>query len=88
MNHNAMSKASSISLLPLEELFAIVSAAASQDPNVMLAAGARLKECVKLPGTFNGLHQIASQRSVPLPVRQLAIIQCKNDISTQWRNRK
>jgi hypothetical protein len=74
--------------ISFDELFAIVSAAASQNPNVMLAAGTRLKECLKLSGTLNGLHQIASQKTIPLQIRQLSIIQCKNEIPTQWRQRK
>ncbi|KAI0030712.1 ARM repeat-containing protein [Vararia minispora EC-137] len=88
MNHNALVPVTSDVPIPIEDLFSIVCAAASQDPNVMLTAATRLRDCLKLPGTVNSLHHIASQKSAPLSVRQLAIIQCKNEIPTQWRQRK
>lgn len=39
-------------------------------------------------GTYDALHEIAAQRTVPLPVRQQAIIQFKNAAVSHWKSRK
>jgi hypothetical protein len=70
------------------ELFSVISAAASQDPAQVRASGERLKEMFELFGTFDGLSDIASQKAVPLAVRQQSIIQFKNAALGHWRSRK
>jgi hypothetical protein len=72
----------------LEELFNVISAAASQDPAQVRASSERLKEMLEMSGTFDGLSNIASQRAVPLAVRQQSIIQFKNAALSHWRSRK
>jgi hypothetical protein len=71
-----------------EELFNVISAAASQDPAQVQASSDRLKEMFEMFGTFDGLSDIASQRAVPLAVRQQSIIQFKNAALGHWRSRK
>ncbi|KAI0320679.1 ARM repeat-containing protein [Amylostereum chailletii] len=87
MNGTTQPQAQNASL-QMGDLYNIVAGAASQDPVVMQAASTRLKEVLKLSGVLSGLQQITTQTSVPLHIRQLAIIQCKNEIPNQWRHRK
>ena len=71
-----------------EELYNIVCGAASQDPALVQASTTRLKEALEIPGEYDVLHEIAATKSVPLPVRQQAIIQFKNAATGHWRSRK
>ena len=71
-----------------EELYNVVCGAASQDPGQVQASATRLKELLEIPGAYDFLHEIAVQRSLPLPVRQQAIIQFKNAATGHWRSRK
>lgn len=71
-----------------EELFNVISGAASQDPARLQASSKRLKELLDMSGTFDGLSEIASQRALPLAVRQQSIIQFKNSALSHWRSRK
>jgi hypothetical protein len=71
-----------------EELLNVISAAASQDPARVQASTDRLKEMFEMFGTFDGLSDIASQRSLPLAVRKQSIIQFKNAALGHWRSRK
>ena len=71
-----------------EELYNIVCGAASQDPALVQASTTRLKEALDVPGQYDVLHEIAAQKSVPLHVRQQAIIQFKNAATGHWRSRK
>ena len=88
MSHNAHPSSQPVPPMDISELHQIVAASASQDPSVMLAASTRLKDALKIPGTLNELHNIASNRDLPLPIRQLCMLQCKNEMPTQWRQRK
>ncbi|KAF8272542.1 ARM repeat-containing protein [Lactarius quietus] len=72
----------------IQELYAVVSGAASQNPKEMSASAERLKELIAQPGTLVLLQQIAAQRTAPLHIRQLSIIQVKNVVSTHWRSRR
>jgi hypothetical protein len=72
----------------MEELFNVISAASSQDPAQVRASSERLKDMFEMFGTFDGLSDIASQKAVPLPVRQQSIIQFKNAAINHWRSRK
>ncbi|KAI0750869.1 ARM repeat-containing protein [Daedaleopsis nitida] len=74
--------------IPPQELYNIVCGAASQDPALVQASTARLKEALEIPGEYDVLHEIAAQKSVPLHVRQQAIIQFKNAATGHWRSRK
>ena len=72
----------------IQEVYAAVAGAASQNPKEMSASAARLKNLIDLPGTLDLLQQIAAQKTAPLHIRQLSIIQVKNVVSTLWRSRR
>ncbi|KAI9000953.1 ARM repeat-containing protein [Trametes punicea] len=71
-----------------EELYNVVSGAASQNPAQVQASTARLKELLEIPGAYDLLQEVAATKSVPLQVRQQAIIQFKNAATGHWRSRK
>jgi len=72
----------------IQEVYAAVSGAVSQNPKEMSASAARLKGLMEQPGTLDLLQQIAAQKTAPLHIRQLSIIQVKNVVSTLWRSRR
>lgn len=72
----------------IQEMYATVAGAASQNPKEMSASAARLKDLMDQPGTLDLLQQIAAQKTAPLHIRQLSIIQLKNVVSTLWRSRR
>jgi hypothetical protein len=72
----------------IQEVYAAVVGAASQNPKEMNASTARLKDLIDQPGTLDLLQQIAAQKTAPLHIRQLSIIQVKNVVSTLWRSRR
>ncbi|KZT12770.1 ARM repeat-containing protein [Laetiporus sulphureus 93-53] len=71
-----------------DELYDVLCGAASQDPAVLQSSAMRLKQMLQLFGAFNILHEIAAQKTVPLPVRQQSIIQFKNAALGHWRSRR
>ena len=71
-----------------EELYNAVCGAASQNPAQVQASTTRLKELLEIPGAYDYLHEIATQRTLPVQVRQQAIIQFKNAATGHWRSRK
>jgi hypothetical protein len=71
-----------------QELYRVITQASSQIPVEVQASSKRVKELLDYFGTFDGLHEIAANRSVPLPVRQQSIIQFKNSALNHWRSRK
>lgn len=70
-----------------DELFQVLCNSIAQDPRLIKDAADRLAKMVKMAGTFDGLSLIASERSVPILVRQQAILQFKNQALPNWRNR-
>lgn len=70
------------------ELYEVISGACSSDQARITASGKRLKEMLDMFGTFDALHEIASQRNQPLPIRQQAIIQFKLAALSHWKSRK
>ncbi|KAG6821587.1 hypothetical protein H0H93_000096 [Arthromyces matolae] len=70
------------------ELYQVLQAASSQDPSQLRSSSKRLKEMLDMFGTYDALHEIAGQRSLPLPIRQQAIIQFKNAALSHWKSRK
>ncbi|KAF8505664.1 ARM repeat-containing protein [Russula emetica] len=72
----------------IQDVYAAVAGAASQNPKEMSTSAARLKDLMDKPGTLDLLQQIAAQRTAPLQIRQLSIIQVKNVVSTLWRSRR
>jgi hypothetical protein len=71
-----------------DEVYRVIAGASSQDPSQVQACSTRLTELLKMHGTFDALYTIAAEKSIPLVVRQQAIIQFKNHALTQWRSRK
>ncbi|KAJ7765016.1 armadillo-type protein [Mycena maculata] len=71
-----------------DEVYQVMTGAASQDPALFQASAARLKELLEMFGTYDALHEIAAQKAVPLVIRQQSIIQFKNAASSHWRSRK
>lgn len=70
------------------ELYDVISGASSQDPATVQMSSTRLKAMLELPGTYDALHEIAAQRTVPLFLRQQSIIQFKNAALNHWRSRR
>lgn len=70
------------------ELYEVITGACSSDQARILASGKRLKEMLEMFGTFDALHELASQRHQPQPIRQQAIIQFKLAALSHWRSRK
>jgi hypothetical protein len=71
-----------------DEVFAVITAAASQDPTQIKNATDRLKELLDMFGTLDTLQAIACQRNLPLAVRLQSAIQFKNAVINRWRSRK
>ena len=71
-----------------QELYDVMTAASSQDPVQIQESSKRLKQMLDMFGTFDALHEIAAQRTVPLIIRQQSIIQFKNAALTLWKSRK
>ncbi len=71
-----------------QELFQVITNAASQDPTLVQRSSERLKEMLSMSGTFDALHEIAAQKHLSLYVRQQAIIQFKNAALGHWKARK
>ncbi|KZT19271.1 ARM repeat-containing protein [Neolentinus lepideus HHB14362 ss-1] len=71
-----------------QELYDVICGASSQDPALMERSTFRLKSMLDYFGAYDALHEIAAQKSVPLPVRQQAIIQFKNSALSHWRSRR
>ncbi|ETW83875.1 hypothetical protein HETIRDRAFT_443980 [Heterobasidion irregulare TC 32-1] len=82
------SKTAPLQNVSFQELYNVVCGAASQNPAEMRAASERLKELLEVSGTCNALQEIALQKTAPLQVRQLSLIQFKNLITNRWRSRK
>ncbi|KAH7887621.1 ARM repeat-containing protein [Phlebopus sp. FC_14] len=77
-----------VTVVDQQELLEIVYAASSQIPAQVQASTERLKTLLDNVGTYDGLHDIAARKSLPLHVRQQSIIQFKNSALTHWRSRK
>ncbi|KAL7282456.1 hypothetical protein ACG7TL_003927 [Trametes sanguinea] len=71
-----------------EELYNVVCGAASQNPAQVQASTTRLKELLEIPGAYDILQEIAATKTLPVQVRQQAIIQFKNAATGHWRSRK
>ncbi|KAJ7068412.1 armadillo-type protein [Mycena amicta] len=71
-----------------DEVFQVMSGCSSQDPALVQASSARLKQLLNMFGIYDALHEIAAQKAVPLHIRQQAIIQFKNTAAAHWRSRK
>lgn len=60
---------------------------ASLDPNKLAAATTTLQAIEKQQGAFAEIFSIAATKSAPLNIRQMAIIQFKNNGVNSWRSK-
>ncbi|KZP00014.1 ARM repeat-containing protein [Calocera viscosa TUFC12733] len=70
-----------------QHLYQVLSDACSQDPARMMPAAQQLPRLEKEPGAFHAIYQIGAEKSVPVPVREMAMIRLKNEMTTHWRSR-
>ena len=70
------------------ELYDVIAAASSQDLPRVQASTKRLKEMLSMSGTYDALHEIAAEKSFPLPIRQQSLIQFKNFATNFWKSRR
>lgn len=70
------------------ELYEVIIKASSQDFAQVQAASQRLKQLLDMFGAYDALQEIAARRELQLAVRQQAIIQFKNAVTSHWRSRK
>ncbi|KAG6911227.1 hypothetical protein DXG01_003094 [Tephrocybe rancida] len=84
----AMATGVNVEHVSRQELYDVMTAASSQDPSQMQASSKRLKQMLDMFGTYDALHEIATQRSFPLAIRQQALIQFKNAALGHWKSRK
>ncbi|KDR83604.1 hypothetical protein GALMADRAFT_219426 [Galerina marginata CBS 339.88] len=70
------------------ELYEVIVGASSQNISQMQASSNRLKQMLEMFGAYDALQEIAARTSVPLVIRQQAIIQLKNTIVHHWKSRK
>ncbi|KJA30164.1 hypothetical protein HYPSUDRAFT_125792 [Hypholoma sublateritium FD-334 SS-4] len=71
-----------------EELYQVIVGATSQDVKQIQASSQRLKEMLDMFGAYDALQEIATQITLPLSIRQQAIIQFKNVVVHHWRSKK
>ena len=71
-----------------EELYQVIVGATSQDIKQIQASNQRLKEMLDMFGAYDALQEIATQITLPLSIRQQAIIQFKNVVIHHWRSKK
>lgn len=71
-----------------EEVYQVIRAAASQDVSVIQASTKRLKEMLDMFGCYDALQEIAANATLPIAIRQQAIIQFKNAVVGHWRSRR
>ncbi|KAG6328294.1 hypothetical protein ID866_10795, partial [Astraeus odoratus] len=77
-----------VNVVNRQELLEVVYGATSQIPAQVQASTERLKALLGNVGTYDALHEIAAEKSLPLQVRQQSIIQFKNSALSHWRSRK
>ncbi|PPQ99043.1 hypothetical protein CVT24_003603 [Panaeolus cyanescens] len=71
-----------------EELYQVITAASSQNISAIHASSQRLKEMLDMYGCYDALQELAANSTLPLAMRQQAIIQFKNAVVGHWRSRR
>lgn len=82
------SLANTVQTVTSDELYNVLHAATTQDPVLVIASSEKLKTLLTMIGTLDGLSAIATQKSLPVQIRQQSAIQLKNAIQHSWRSRK
>lgn len=72
---------------PLTEgtLLHVLRSASSSDPQQIQSGTKQLQQWEKSPGYYRQLQSVFMDRSLPIEVRYLAVIQLKNGIDKYWR---
>lgn len=72
---------------PLSEstLLHVLKSAASPNPQQIQTGTKQLQEWERAPGYYRHLQSVFIDRSLPVEIRYLAIIQVKNGIDKYWR---
>jgi hypothetical protein len=73
---------------PPNEIFQALQDATSQDPARLQQSAQKLKDLEERLGTWDVIHQVASQTDLPLNLRQMAMLQFKNGAVTRWKSRR
>lgn len=81
----AIEVAGEVNPLSERELVNVLHKASSSDPNQIQSGTKQLSQWEKSPGFYVGLQGAFLDRSLPVEVRYLAIIQLKNGIDKYWR---
>jgi len=69
----------------LQQVFQVISDAASQNYVVAQAASQQIDSYKTISGFYASVQEIAMERNLPLDVRKMAIFQFKNGAPMQWR---
>lgn len=69
------------------DVFAALRDAVSQDPSKAKSSLERLQEVQKRPSALAEMIRIASEKTVPLDIRRMAIIHFKNHGVPNWRSK-
>ncbi|KIM21025.1 hypothetical protein M408DRAFT_81094 [Serendipita vermifera MAFF 305830] len=69
----------------LQQVFQVITDAASQNFVVAQAASTTLDSYKGTPGFYQSVQLVALERNLPLDVRKMAIFQFKNGVPGQWR---
>ncbi|KAL0949404.1 hypothetical protein HGRIS_009466 [Hohenbuehelia grisea] len=84
----SLSRGAAQEAVSTNDVYNVISGAASQDPEQVKASTKRLKEMLDMLGIFDSLHEIAAEKTLPLQIRQQSIIQFKNSALSHWKSRK
>ncbi|GAB1524976.1 hypothetical protein RhiTH_008132 [Rhizoctonia solani] len=74
----------------LQDLYPALSAVAEalrSQPTQIKAMEAQLDQVLKVPHAYNAAQELASQKSIPEEVRQLALSRVKNMVVQSWRSK-
>ncbi|CCO30632.1 hypothetical protein BN14_04662 [Rhizoctonia solani AG-1 IB] len=74
----------------LQDLYPALSAVAEalrSQPAQIKAMEAQLDQVLKVPHAYNAAQELASQKSIPEEVRQLALSRVKNMVVQSWRSK-
>ena len=69
----------------IQQVFQVISDAASQNYVVAQAASQQIDSFKTISGFYGSVQEIAMERNLPLDIRKMAIFQFKNGVATLWR---
>jgi hypothetical protein len=74
--------------VPPGDILNVLQELSSQNPVNFNSAEEKLKEFGERLGTWDTVHQLANDDSLPIDLRKQALIQFKNCAVSRWRSRK